>query len=61
MNNPARIEAELLALESLLEAGEIDETTYEAREATLLSELEALRTPAVVPGEETTTDQAPTQ
>jgi hypothetical protein len=42
MNNPAHIEAELLALERRLEAGEIDEAAYEAREATLLEALQAL-------------------
>ena len=42
MNNPAQIEAELLALERQLEAGEIDEAAYEAREAQLLETLQTL-------------------
>jgi hypothetical protein len=59
MNNPARIEADLLALESLLEDGEIDEATYEAREAVLLVELETLRSSAEVVTASATADQAP--
>jgi len=43
MADPARIEADLLALEQLLEAGEIDEPAFEAREAELLEELAALQ------------------
>jgi hypothetical protein len=49
MVDPARIEAELLALERELEGGKIDEATYEAREAVLLEQLktaQALRMPA---------------
>ncbi len=42
MADPTRIEADLLALESRLEAGEIDIAAFEAREAELLSELETL-------------------
>lgn len=38
--NPDRIQAELLALERKLEAGEIDDATHEARESELLAELE---------------------
>jgi hypothetical protein len=49
----------LLALESLLEAGEIDEATYEAREAVLLVELETLRSSAEVVTASATADQAP--
>jgi hypothetical protein len=45
MADPARIEAELLALERLLESGDIDEPAFEAREAELLAMLEALRAP----------------
>jgi hypothetical protein len=41
--NPARVEAALAALERQLEAGLIDEPTYEAQEAELLEELAALR------------------
>ena len=46
MNNPVRIEAELLALEQLLESGAIDDATYEAREAPLLEILGRLTQPA---------------
>ncbi|EFH09296.1 gas vesicle protein GvpG [Pseudoroseomonas cervicalis] len=42
-SDPARVEAALLALERRLEAGEIDEATYDAAEAPLLEELQALR------------------
>ncbi len=48
MVDPARIEAELLALERELESGKIDEATYETQEAALLEQLQAaqvLRTP----------------
>lgn len=43
MNDPKRIEAELRALAAALEAGEITEAAFEAREAELLAELEALQ------------------
>jgi hypothetical protein len=49
MNDPARIEAELLALERLLESGQIDEETYEAREAPLLELLYTLERDAALP------------
>jgi len=39
MADPAQIEAELLALERQLNAGEIDEATFETREAELLTRL----------------------
>jgi hypothetical protein len=39
MADPAQIEAELLALERRLNAGEIDEATFETREAELLARL----------------------
>jgi hypothetical protein len=39
MNDPARVERDLIALERALDAGEIDEPTFEAREAELLAEL----------------------
>ncbi len=39
MADPAAIEAELLALERQLNAGEIDEAGFEAREAELLARL----------------------
>ncbi|WP_419897211.1 gas vesicle protein GvpG [Roseomonas sp. USHLN139] len=42
-SDPARVEAALLALERRLEAGEIDEAAYDAAEAPLLEELQALR------------------
>jgi hypothetical protein len=48
MDDPARIEAALLALERQLEAGEIDAEAHEAREAELLAELDAMRAPASV-------------
>ena len=41
--DPARVERALLALEKRLLAGEIDEATYDAEEATLLAELQAIR------------------
>jgi hypothetical protein len=41
--NPARVEAAIAALERQLEAGLIDEASYEAQEAALLVELAALR------------------
>jgi len=41
--DPARIEAELLALEMRLEAGTIDEVAFEAAEARLLEELAEMR------------------
>jgi hypothetical protein len=41
--DPARIEADILALERRLDAGAIDEATFEAEEATLLARLETLR------------------
>jgi hypothetical protein len=41
--DPARIEAALLALERRLEAGEIDEATFECEEAQLLAELAEMR------------------
>jgi hypothetical protein len=41
--NPARVEAAIAALERQLEAGLIDEASYEAQEAALLEELAALR------------------
>ena len=43
MANPARIEAELLRLETALEAGALSLEAFEAREAELLAELEQLR------------------
>jgi glucose-6-phosphate dehydrogenase assembly protein OpcA len=43
LNDPARIEAELLMLERALDAGEIDEPAFEAREAELLTTLAALQ------------------
>ena len=49
MNDPAHIDAELLALEHKLESGEIDEATYEAREAVLLEALAALTSQATPP------------
>ncbi len=42
MLNPERIELALVALERRLDAGEIDEATFEAEEATLLRELERI-------------------
>ena len=42
-NDPARIEAALLALETRLEAGELTEAEFEAGEAELLAELSAMR------------------
>jgi hypothetical protein len=45
MDDPARIEAALLALERQLETGEIDADAHEAREAELLAELDAMRAP----------------
>jgi hypothetical protein len=54
LNDPARIEAELLALERQLEAGEIDSVTHELREAALLEELAAMQAnpaAAAVPGD----------
>jgi hypothetical protein len=54
VNDPARIEAELLVLERQLEAGEIDSATHELREAELLDALAAMQAdPATagVPGE----------
>jgi Gas vesicle protein G len=41
--DPARIERRLLQLEQRLEAGEIDEATYEQAEAGLLEELRLIR------------------
>ncbi|MCQ4161676.1 gas vesicle protein GvpG [Roseomonas sp. GC11] len=41
--DPKRIEAALLTLERRLEAGEIDDATFEAEEAALLAELRAIR------------------
>lgn len=41
--DPVRIETALLALERRLEAGEIDEATFEAEEAALLEELVDMR------------------
>jgi hypothetical protein len=41
--DPARIEAALLALERRLDAGAIDEATFEAEEAALLEELADIR------------------
>lgn len=49
MNDPARIEAELLALERQLDSGAIDEAEYEAREAPLLEQLDRLRAAPEVP------------
>lgn len=43
LNDPAAIRAALMALEEKLEAGEIDEETYEAEEEILLDRLEAAR------------------
>jgi hypothetical protein len=43
MANPARVEAAIAALERQLEAGVIDEPTYEAQEAALLEELATLQ------------------
>jgi hypothetical protein len=40
MNDPARVERALIALERALDAGEIDEPAFEAREAELLAELD---------------------
>ncbi len=42
-NDPARIEAALLRLEQRLDAGEIDEPTFEAAESDMLAELHAIR------------------
>jgi hypothetical protein len=42
-NDPKRIEAALLQLETRLEAGEITESAFEAAEAELLEELHAMR------------------
>jgi hypothetical protein len=42
-NDPARIEAALLSLESQLEAGTLTEAEFEAGEAELLAELSAMR------------------
>lgn len=41
--NPDRVREALFALETALERGEIDETTYEAREAELLERLQHLQ------------------
>ena len=41
--DPARVQRALLELEAALEAGEIDEATYEAREAELLAWLDRIR------------------
>jgi hypothetical protein len=46
MTDPAPIEAELLALERQMQAGEIDEATFEAREAELLARLADMTRPA---------------
>jgi hypothetical protein len=43
MNDPARLEAALLALERRLTAGEIDEAAFEAEEAVLLARLASPR------------------
>ena len=43
MLDPARIETALRALEVRLEAGEIDEATFEAEEEKLLAELAEMR------------------
>ncbi len=42
-NDPKRIEAALLALETRLDAGEITEAAFEEAESHLLSELHAMR------------------
>lgn len=41
--DPARLDRSLRALEKRLEAGEIDEATYEEAEAVLLAEYQAAR------------------
>ena len=53
LHDPARIEAQLLALERQLESGEIDSATHEAREAELLDTLASMQAanPASAPGE----------
>ena len=43
LGDPQRIEAELLALERQLDAGEIDSATHDAREADLLALLSDLQ------------------
>lgn len=43
LNDPARLRAELTQLERALEAGEIDETTFEEREEVLIIALQAAR------------------
>ena len=52
MLDPVRIEAALLTLERRLEAGEIDEATYEAGETELLEALARMRaTMSAIPAE----------
>ena len=46
MADPARIEAAIAALERQLEAGEMTEPEYDAREAELLAELALLKASA---------------
>jgi uncharacterized membrane protein len=43
LNDPAAIRRALMVLEEQLEAGEIDEDTFEAREAVLIARLRAAR------------------
>jgi hypothetical protein len=45
MADPARIESALLALERKLNAGEIDEASFEAEEALLLAQLDEIGQP----------------
>jgi hypothetical protein len=52
LNNPARIESELLALECQLEAGDIDSETHEAREAELLEKLASMQAETPSGGEQ---------
>jgi hypothetical protein len=67
LNDPARVERDLITLERALEAGEIDEPAFEAREAELLAELaEILRAkqaaapaPEAAPGADQAAGPAP--
>jgi hypothetical protein len=53
LNDPTRVERELITLERALDAGEIDEATFEAREAELLTELAEIMHARARPGEAT--------
>jgi hypothetical protein len=59
MADPAQIEADLLALERQMNAGEIDEPTFEAREADLLARLTEITKAAEAPDSDTTAKDVP--